>query len=294
MKTEFYEEFVLLAEVGSYSKAAEQLSFSQVALTQHIQQMEALVGVRLFERSTRKVELSEYGKLVLPYARRIVKLKEEAVSAVSKRSPHKHFDLSVGFYPTAARFDFVSTIQQFQELHPEITIERRELLPDMLMEAMNHGEFDFILMEEIDGETSDGYDRLCMDRDTLAAVVPSTHPLAGYGEALLTQLSKEQFFMLPEHSFVCKLAIAACKKRGFLPAITYTSYSITNIIEMIEKNSGVSLLIKTPAQKYEKSGVSIVDLMPAIYSSVNLLFREDKLSKHGRTLLDFMALHKQD
>ena len=293
MKTEFYEEFVLLAEVGSYSKAAEQLSFSQVALTQHIQQMEALVGVRLFERSTRKVELSEYGKLVLPYARRIVKLREEAISAVSKRSPHKHFDLSVGFHPAAARFDFVTKIQQFQELHPEITIECRELLPDMLMEAMNHGEFDFILMEEIDGETNDGYDRLCMNRDTLAAVVPSTHPLAGYGEALLTQLSREQFFMLPEHSFVCQLAISSCKKRGFLPTITYTSYSITNIIEMIAKNNGVSLLIKSPAQKHKSTGVSIVDLIPAIYSSVNLLFKENNLNDSGRILLDFMSLHKQ-
>ena len=74
MKTEFYEEFVLLAEEGSYSRAAEHLSFSQVALTQHIQQMETRIGVRLFERSTRKVELSEYGKLVLPYARRIVRM----------------------------------------------------------------------------------------------------------------------------------------------------------------------------------------------------------------------------
>lgn len=293
MKTEFYEEFVLLADIGSYSKAAEQLSFSQVALTQHIQQMEALIGVRLFERSTRKVELSEYGKLVLPYARRIVRMKEEATAAVSKRSPHKRFDLSVGFHPAAARFDFVSALQQFQELHPDFTIERRELLPDMLMEAMRHGEFDFILMEEIDGETDDGYDRLCMSRDALAAVVPGAHPLAEYGEALLTQLSKEQFFMLPEHSFVCKLAIAACKKRGFLPTITYTSYSIANIIEMIEKNNGVSLLIKTPAQKHETPGVSIVDLIPAIYSSVNLLFQEDKLNEHGRSLLDFMALYKQ-
>lgn len=293
MKTEFYEEFVLLSETGSFSKAAEQLPFSQVALTQHIQQLEALLNVRLFERSTRKVELNEYGKLILPYAKQIARLKKEAATAVSKQFQRKHFDLSVGFCPTAARFSFIQKLQQFEASHPEIAIECRELLPDMLMDAMRRGEFDFILMEELDCDADDGYDRLCMDRDTLTAVVPSTHPLAEYGEALLTQLSKEQFFMLPEHSFVCKLAIAACKQRGFLPAITYTSYSIANIVEMIEKHGGISLLIKSPAQKYKKPGVAIVDLMPAIYSSVNLLFQEDKLSQYGKALLDFMLLYKQ-
>ena len=58
MKMEFYEEFVILAETGSFSKAAEQLPFTQAALTQHIQQMEEILGVKLFDRSTRKVELS--------------------------------------------------------------------------------------------------------------------------------------------------------------------------------------------------------------------------------------------
>lgn len=296
MKTEFYEEFVQLAETGSFSKTAEQFSFTQVALTQHIQQMEDIIGVRLFERSTRKIELNEYGKIILPYARRIIKLKEEAISAVSQQIMHKHFNLSIGFYPAASRLNFVDKLNEFQELHPDISVECRELLPEALMEAMDHGEFDFILMEEIDNDvkkSNDGYDRLCMNRDTLAAVVPDTHPLAGYGEALLTQFSKERFFMMPEHSFVCKLGIAACKKRGFLPAITYTSYSITNIMDMIVKNKGISLLMKTPAQKHEKSGISVVDLIPAIYSSINLLFHEDDLNEYGKVFLDFMSLNKE-
>lgn len=290
MKIEFYEEFIRLSETGSFSKAAEALPFSQAALTQHIQQMEADVGTRLFERSTRKVELNEYGKLLLPYANRIVRLKKEALSSVSQRLVRNRFDLSVGFYPTAGRLNFAEKLRQFQELHPEISMECRELLPETLMESMKHGEFDFVLMEELDGEIEDGYDRMCLGRDALAAVVPAAHPLAGYGQALLTQLSKEQFFMLPERSFVYKLGVAACKEQGFFPTITYTSHSIPTILDMISKNNGVSLLMSAPARKFQKSGVSVVDLVPAVYSSINLLFHEEKLSEHGKILLDYMSL----
>lgn len=288
MKMEYYEEFVKLAETGSFSKAAESLPFSQAALTQHVQQMEKLLGAKLFNRSTRKVELSEYGKLILPHAKRMVKLKSEALSAVSQQLANKHFDLAIGFYPTAARYDFIDKLHYFQSTHPDISIRYRELLHDSLIESMEMGEFDFIIQEENDKEIDGRYDRLCLNKDTLAAVLPNTHPLAGYSEVLLTQLAKDSLLMQPEHTFVYSLATSACKEMGFSPTVTYTSYSINNIINNLNKNNCVSLMIKTPALRYKTLDVAIVDLIPPIFSSVNLLYHESKLNKAGRCFLEFM------
>lgn len=288
MKMEYYEEFVKLAETGSFSKAAEFFPFTQAALTQHIQQMETLYGVKLFDRTTRRVELSEFGKLVLPHAKRMVKLKNEAQSAVSQQLMHKHYDLSIGFYPAAARYNFVDRIHRFQTMNPDISIRFRELLPEALIESMEMGEFDFVILEEIDSRIDKSYDRLCLNKDSLAAVLPASHPLAGYSEVLLTQLAKEQFLMMPEHTFVHALATMACREKGFSPAVTYTSYSISNLLDIVASGNGISLLMKTPALRYKTAEVSVVELIPAIYSSVNLLYRDSEIDEYGRRFLEFM------
>ncbi len=294
MKMEYYEEFVKLAETGSFSKTAESFSFTQAALTQHIQQMESLYGVKLFDRSTRRVELSDFGKLVLPHAKRMVKLKGEALSAVEQQLMHKHYHLSIGFYPAAARYNFVDRMQAFSALNPDISIRFRELLPEALIESMEMGEFDFVILEEEDSRAEKNYDRLCLNKDSLAAVLPISHPLSDYSEVLLTQLAKEQFLMMPEHTFVHQMATNACKSKGFSPAVTYTSYSISNLLEIVEKGRGISLLMKTPAMRYKNQGVSVLDLIPKIYSSVNLLYRESELSDYGRRFLDFMMTQAEN
>ena len=294
MKMEYYEEFVKLAETGSFSKAAESLPFTQAALTQHIQQMESLLGVKLFDRSTRKVELSEYGKLVLPHAKRMVKLKNEALSAVSQQLMRKHYDLSIGFYPAAARYNFVDRLHHFQTMNPDVSILFRELLPEALMESMEMGEFDFAILEEIDSHIDQRYDRIRLNKDSLAAVLPVAHPLAGYGEVLLTQLAKEPFLLMPEHTFVHTLATTACKEKGFSPTVTYTSYNISNLLDIVAKGNGISLLMKTPALRYKTPEVSVVDLIPAIDSSVNLLYRDSKLNEYGRRFLEYMMTQAEN
>ena len=294
MKMEYYEEFLKLAETGSFSRAAESFPFTQAALTQHIQQMETLYGVKLFDRTTRRVELSEFGKLVLPHAKRMVKLKNEALAAVSQQLMHKHYDLSIGFYPAAARYNFVDRIHYFQTMNPDISIRFRELLPEVLMDAMEMGEFDFAILEENDSKLDSSHDRLCLNKDSLAAVLPASHPLAGYSEVLLTQLAKEQFLMMPEHTFVHSLATAACKEKGFSPAVTYTSYSISNLLDIVAQGNGISLLMKTPALRFKTPEISVVELIPAIYSSVNLLYRESELDESGKRFLEFMMTQAEN
>ena len=100
--------------------------------------------------------------------------------------------------------------------------------------------------------------------------------------------------MLPEHTFVFRMAMTVCKEKGFTPAVTYTSYDISNIIESVGRRTGVSMLMKSPATKYKTPDVAVVDLIPASYSSINLLYRRNKLTEHGQAFLDFMRTQIED
>jgi DNA-binding transcriptional LysR family regulator len=75
LEIEFIKEFVILAETGNYLKAADLLFISQPALSRHIMSLEKQLGVALFNRTTRSLELSEYGRRFLPYAREISRIK---------------------------------------------------------------------------------------------------------------------------------------------------------------------------------------------------------------------------
>lgn len=69
METSILNEFLVLEETNSFSKAARQLQISQATLSRHIKQLEDLYGICLFERTTQKIKLTPYGESLVPYAR---------------------------------------------------------------------------------------------------------------------------------------------------------------------------------------------------------------------------------
>ena len=288
MKMEYYEEFLTLAKTDSFSKAAGQLSFTQAALTQHIQQMEALLGVRLFDRTTRSLKLSEYGRLAQPHAERILALKQEALSAITRQQQAAHCDLSIGIHPIANRYDILEKCHAFQAAHPEYVIRLRELLPEPLMQAMNEGEFDFMTNEEMDGNQKDSYARLCLDRDVMAAVLPADHPLSGEPSVSLSQLRDEAFILFPDRTFVYQMAVSACMDAGFTPEISYTNFKIERLMEMVARGGVASLMVRAPAEAMAVPGVVVIPVQPSVLSSVNLLYRNEKLSEAGNVFLRFM------
>lgn len=77
LNVRYLEEFVTLTEKKNFLEAAECLFISQSCLSKHIKKLETEIGVELFERTTRTVVLTEFGQMLLPYARKMVSLEYE-------------------------------------------------------------------------------------------------------------------------------------------------------------------------------------------------------------------------
>lgn len=84
MNFERMREFVAITTYRSYQKAAEELYVSEATLSRHIREMEAELGGAVFSRTTRKVELTSLGAILLPYARKLAGVEQEYLSAISK------------------------------------------------------------------------------------------------------------------------------------------------------------------------------------------------------------------
>ena len=99
MDIDYIHEFVVLAGTGNYMEAADRLFLTQSSLTRHIQKLEADLGVTLFDRTTRRIELNQYGRLFLPYAEQIALLQKDYTTAFCNELNRERGTIRIGAIP---------------------------------------------------------------------------------------------------------------------------------------------------------------------------------------------------
>ena len=120
MKIDFdgIQAFVLVAELGGFSRAADQLHLTQTALTRRIQKLEAYLAVRLLDRTTRSVQLTAVGRDFLPQARRMVDEMTSAVERLKDMSKLGKGNVAIASIPTMAHHTLPRVIRAYAKEHP--------------------------------------------------------------------------------------------------------------------------------------------------------------------------------
>lgn len=142
MRLEYLKCFIAVAECGNFTKAAARLHLAQPALTRYIAALEKDVGARLFERTTRNVELTKQGHVLLPVARDMLAKWEEGLVSVASLDEAAERNLSVGFVFQYLSFPTAHWVSQFQEQHPEVEVKIIEASLEELFEQLHSGAMD--------------------------------------------------------------------------------------------------------------------------------------------------------
>jgi DNA-binding transcriptional LysR family regulator len=145
MKIDFdgVQAFVAVAELGGFGKAARVLNLTQTALTRRVQKLEAYLGVRLLDRTTRSVSLTPVGAEFLPSARRLVNDLTATVADLRDASRHRRGDVTIGCIPTMAYQWLPQFIRRYAELHPGNRIRISDLSAGLVLEAVLQGQVEF-------------------------------------------------------------------------------------------------------------------------------------------------------
>src|SRR6476660_5496906 len=138
--------FVAVAEEGSFSRAAAREHVAQPSLSQQIQKLEAEMEQRLFDRLPRSVIVTEAGKCLLDYARKILVEIAEARRCLDDLKREIAGRLIIGAIPTIAPFVLPSLIGQFQERYPKVDLEIIEDTTEHLALRLEEGTLDIALM----------------------------------------------------------------------------------------------------------------------------------------------------
>lgn len=267
-------EFRVLAEICNFQEAAEELYISLSSLSKHISKLEEELGVSLFDRTTRKVTLTEYGTVVYDYAKQIVNSYNDCTRALKDLKQDHSLRLSVSFPPILTQYRLLEALIDFMHKNPDIEvtmtehINPRELLQAKKCDVAFHTEY---------GEMHTENSSLYMEADTLVAVLPASHPLAGEEFIRIDQLKDEKFIIKHDTSSVLsRILIKLCNEAGFEPKIAHTVKYSSAMVRMVSEGLGVAVMNYSHIPDSEKYKIGIVEIQPIVPFNIYLLYSNER------------------
>ncbi len=235
--------FVAVAEEAHFGRAAERLQMAQPPLSQQIKALEAEMGVVLFRRTTRKVELTAAGERFLPRARAILAEVDDAVAEAAQVADGMLGRIAIGFTGSATYDLLPSLVRVLRADLPgiELDIHGEMLTPDQVT-ALTDGSLDLGLLRPPVRSTA--VDVHVLRREPLIAVLPEHHPLAGRDRVRLSELRDDPFITYPSNhrSVVYDAVMDACQRAGFVPANVNEVAETSTMVSFVAAGLGVALV----------------------------------------------------
>ncbi|MFF9018389.1 LysR family transcriptional regulator [Streptomyces sp. NPDC014870] len=169
--------FEKVATVLSFTRAAAELRYAQSSVTSQIRALESSLGVELFERLGSRIRLTEAGERLVPYARRIIELTEEARTAVAETDVPSG-TIAVGTMESLTSYRLPPLLELFHHRYPKVQLSLRTTLGDETRQALRQGTYDIGFLMEPDTE-HEGLESEVLAPEPLALVASPRHPLAG-------------------------------------------------------------------------------------------------------------------
>ena len=191
---------VAIAEEQSFTRAAERCFVVQSALSRQIKSLESELGVRLFARTSRKVEATPAGEAFVEQARLCLRAAERAKVAAAAAHGDIRGALTIGVIPTVTAVDVAAVLGAFRRGYPEVGVHVRTGGSDEFLRRIAAGELDVGFLGLAEGVTPQGVQTRELSRERLVAVLAEGHRLAGRRRLRLEDLAGETFVDFPEGS----------------------------------------------------------------------------------------------
>ena len=214
MELSHLETFLRVAELGSFSRAAEALGLTQPTLSARIQTLERNMGQRLFERRGRGVRLTEAGRALVPYAERTLFAFQEGREAVALSNNPTRGRLRIGSARVIGAYVLPGILADFSLQHPGVELailtgRSHEVLQMVLDQDVHVGLGRSLVHPEI--ESVYLYD------EEIVFVTHPHHPLALRGKALISEIAQEPLILYDKDSTYYVLITRVCREAGFHP-----------------------------------------------------------------------------
>lgn len=237
--------FIAVAEELHFGRAAERLGISQPPLSQQIQALEEEIGARLFERTNRRVELTDAGRLFLDESRQVLAQVDKAVLLARRAHLGELGELKIGFTSSAPFTSTMpSSIHAFRKAYPDVHLDLQEMSSRQVLKALLEESLQVGVIRPL--ALPDAVHWVELFREPLVAVLRADHPLAAGSEdgLAIAALAEEPFVFFPRSygTGLYDQVIALTRQAGFSPRIAQEASEAMTIIGLVSAGLGVSIL----------------------------------------------------
>ncbi|MER8729079.1 LysR family transcriptional regulator [Mesorhizobium sp. M1227] len=288
MNHKLMQSFIAVAEELHFGRAAARLHISQPPLTKQIQQLEQAMGVRLLERTKRKVELTAAGRVFLDEVRAVLQQTEQAVELARKADRGETGHLAVGFIDAAIYSVVPSVVQRFTKRYPEVELSLTDLRIPNQVRAVAERQLDIGFVHPPVVHNALKVESILVE--PLIVALPETHRLASEAEVALADLASEALIQFPRsiNPSLYDEIVGLCRSSGFSPRIVREATPKQTIIGLVSVGLGVSLL---PAclQNLRRSGVVYRPIQGRTLSiDTSIIYRHEQPSPVLKAFLDIV------
>ena len=253
------ESFMAVAELGSFSAASARLHRSPAAVSTHVQQLEAELGVRLFDRTTRRVALTAEGRLLLGRCRTVMAELDGVSRELADRSQLRSGHVSLGTVPSISSLHLPAALAALKLRHPGITLELHEASMSSIHHDLRERTTDFAIAAEFGDARDLSHERVMAD--PFVAVLPKSLRFQGRSISL-PELAGHDQLAQPRDTAVRATVEQAFRGAGlpFSPTIEVAHHQ--TVLNMVAAGLGVAVLPMTCVPGGPQRGYQVVPLRP--------------------------------
>ena len=278
-----YEVFVKVVETGNFTRAAEELNYTQSAVSQMVHTLEEELSAVLVYRSKSGVELTADGEAYFPYICSISNAHRELEEKRREMQGLSSGKIRIGTFTSISRNWLPGLMKQFKSRYPDVRFELFQGEYNNIAQWIKEGRVDFGFVHP---DAVSGLQMISLYQDEMVAVLPRDHPLARKETVELRELAACPNILLDEGKL--SVPLDAYERNQLRPDIQYRVYDDYSILTMVEQNLGVSILYRAVVQDQARSCV-LRPIVPSLERTVAVACKNRKtLSIASRCFLEFI------
>ena len=290
VSTRQVKAFLALAEHRNFTRAAQQCHLSQSAFSTMIRTLEQAISIRLFDRDTRKVELTPEGRLFLDGAARLLDDFRDALANLGEHAARRRGRVAIAALPSLAAGWLPGVLAQFRGRYPGIELDVADELSESCVERVRSGRADFALAAVRASAPELRTDPFCSDRFHL--VCRADHPLARRRRPALADLAGEPFIHLARSSSVRQHIEAAVRPAQLNRVMELEQLS--TVAGMVRAGMGITVVPALTLFHFQNVELVTRPLnAPGLKREIFVIRRRDRsLSSAAQALLEFLMERK--
>lgn len=284
--------FLAVADLGSFKAAADALHLSQSALSRRVDKLEDALGVLLFARTTRKVELTTVGRSFVPKARNVLNELESALLGIRDVAERISGEVTLACVPSAVAYFLPGVIRQYHRQYPGIRIRVIDESSSEILLNVARGQADFGLTYIGAQEADIEFEPLLEEPFVVAC--PKDHPLARRRKLSWAELAQHDYVTIAQGSGNRLLIDQALAHSSTRPRWFCEVHHVTALVSLVEAGLGLGVVprLAMPPRGHP-SLVSIVLHAPQVSRTLGLIKRRGRaLTAAAQLFYDLMAQSK--